>query len=117
MFRHRYPLTALLVALATFAACSGRRDPVRVEGGTLIVENQTRTDWRDVVITVNDHFRGGAPLLAAGSRMAAPLVQFQTAFGQKFDRGRMSVTKVEVTATDAGGQPVRMQWDGHRKPQ
>ena len=107
----------LLIALLTIAsACSTRRDPIRIEEGSLIVENQTAGEWRTVVITVNDHFRGGAPVLAAGSRLAAPLREFHTAFGQPFDRGRMSVTKVEVTATDAAGQPVMLKWNGLRKP-
>ena len=42
--------------------------------------------------------------------MAAPLTQFQTAFGQHFDRVSQSVTKIELTATDADGQPVTLAW-------
>ena len=42
-------------------------------------------------------------MLLPGSRLTAPLSQFQTAFGQKFDRGRQSVLKVDVTATEPDG--------------
>ena len=42
--------------------------------------------------------------------MNAPMSQFVTGFGQRFDRGRMSVRKIEVTATDAAGQPVKLEW-------
>ena len=49
-------------------------------------------------MTVNDHFSGGVDVLQPGGRLNAPLSQFQTGFGQKFDRGRQSVFKVEVTA-------------------
>jgi hypothetical protein len=76
----------------------------------LVLENQTSTEWRDVLITVNDHFRGGAPSLAPGGRLTAPLRDFQTGFGHKFDRGRMSVYKVVVTAKEVDGKDVRLHW-------
>jgi hypothetical protein len=105
----------IFVALA-HAACAPRRDPIVLEEGVLAIENQTSRDWRNVVITVNDHFRGGAASLASGARMTAPLSQLQTAYGQKYDRTRQSVFKVEVTATDADGKPVKVTWGGQRKP-
>jgi hypothetical protein len=108
---------AALAVAAVVVACSERRDPIRLEGGTLIVENQSSQDWRNVVVTVNDHFRGGSATLAARGRMTAPLSQFQTAFGQRYDRSRQSVYKVEVTAIDRDGKPVKLTWDGRRVPQ
>lgn len=107
-------LWMLAVVLVLAAACEIRRDPIVITEGTLVVENQTTSDWRNVRVVVNDHFFGGSPELAAGGRLTAPLGQFQTGFGQKFDRGRMSVQKVEVTATDEGGQPVRLEWHQRR---
>ena len=74
------------------------------------VDNQTDRDWRNVVVTVNDHFHGGTRSLGARQRLDAPLSQFKTGHGQYFDRGRMSVKKVVVVATDASGQPVRLEW-------
>ena len=85
-------------------------EPITVEGGTIAVVNQTGRDWRNVVVTVNDHFHGGAPTLAAGGRLSAPVSQFATAHGQRFDRGRQSVYKIEVKATDAAGEAVRLGW-------
>lgn len=105
---------ALLVVLA-LAACSDRRPPIDINDGTVILENQTGRDWRNVMITVNDHFRGGAPLLRAGSRMNAPLSQFQTAYGQRFALDRQVVYKVEVTATDSSGEAVTLQWGESRR--
>ncbi len=101
-------LVALLIACA--AACSPRRDPIVVQEGMITLENQSSKAWRDVRITINDYFVGGGSSLAAGGRMNAPLSQFVTGFGQRFDRGRMSVRKIEVTATDAAGQPVKLEW-------
>ena len=102
-------LTGILVAAA---ACSTPRDPIVVDGGNITIENLTQRDWRNVKVTVNYHFSGGTPELKAGGRMMAPAGQFQTAFGQKFDPGRQSVFKVEVTATDTEGKPVSLVW-GH----
>ena len=102
----------LLVLLG--AACKSRPGPIDVAENVVTVQNQTSRDWRNVVVTVNDHFRGGTPALAAGSRMAAPLSQFQTAFGQHYDVSRQFVFKVEVTATDANGDPVKLELDRRR---
>ena len=112
MIRHLKP--ALVLALLV-AACSGRPGPITVEDNVVTVQNQTNREWRNVVVTVNDHFRGGAATLAAGSHMRAPLSQFQTAFGQHYDMARQHVTKIVVTATDANGEPVELTFDPLRR--
>ena len=107
----------LLLALMVLfqAACWRAPGPITVSESVVAVQNQTTRDWRNVVVTVNDHFRGGAPALAAGSRLAAPLSQFQTAFGQHYDVNRQTVFKVEVTATDSNGEPVKLELDTKRR--
>ena len=102
-----------VLALALAAGCSKRRDPVTLNEGTVVVENQSTQDWKNVVISVDDHFRGGAPTLAAGGRLTAPLSSFQTAYGQRYDRAHQSVHKIEVTATAADGTPVALSWNGN----
>ena len=102
--------TLVVALLVCAAACTQRRDPIIVQEGMITLENQSSKAWRDVRITVNDYFVGGGASLAAGGRMNAPLSQFVTGFGQRFDRGRMSVRKIEVTATDESGQPVKLDW-------
>jgi hypothetical protein len=92
------------------SACSPARPPIALNEGTVIVQNTTTREWRNVVVTVNDHFRAGAAALAPGGRLTAPLSQFQTAFGQKFDRGRQRVAKIELVATDGDGKPVVLAW-------
>ena len=81
-----------------------------IEEGVLTLENQTDREWRDVLITVNHHFRGGTRSLAPGGRLTAPLRDFKTGFGQPYDRGRMSVFYVLVTAKDREGKDVRLEW-------
>ena len=104
-----------LVAMVLAGGCRNGPGPVGVADNTVVVQNQTSRDWSNVVVTVNDHFRGGAPKMAAGSRLAAPLTQFQTAFGQRYDIGRQTVFKIEVTATDSSGQPVRLEFDARKR--
>lgn len=101
-------LMAALMVLA--GGCAAPRDSIVLEEGLLSVENQTDDEWRSVRVTINDHFSGGVPSLAAGGRMTAQLSQFQTGFGQKFDRARQSVYKIQVTATSADGKPVTLEW-------
>lgn len=103
-----------IALLSMTIACSDARDPIVVEEGTVILENLTNDDWKSVRIVVNDHFNGGVPSLKAGQRVNAPLSQFQSGLGYRYDRGRMSVYKVEVTATDSRGQPVSLMWGEHR---
>ena len=105
---------SMLLAALAGGACSIPRDPIIVDEGSVTVANQTTVEWRNVRVTVNDHFSGGVASLLPGGRLNAPLSQFQTGLGQKFDRGRQSVFKVEVSATDARGKPVRLQWGGVR---
>jgi hypothetical protein len=104
----------LLGVLLVSAACGSRPGPIQVAENIVTVENRTSRDWRNVVITVNDHFRGGAPALAARGRITAPLSQFQTGFGQRYDIGRQ-VFKVEVTAIDSSGDPVRLEYGGDQR--
>lgn len=114
MWWRRAAGAALLGSLVTVCACSAPKEPIVVDEGMIVVENQTSRDWRNVKVTVNDHFTGGASVLAAGGRLNAPLSQFQTGLGQKFDRGRQSVFKVEVTATEPDGSPVTLKWGGDK---
>jgi hypothetical protein len=103
-----------VAAMSGAAACSIPQDPIVVDEGHVMVANLTAVEWRNVRVTVNDHFSGGVSSLAPGGRLNAPLSQFQTGLGQKFDRGRQSVFKVEVTATDADGKPVSLKWGSDR---
>src|SRR5262245_3247576 len=103
------PLSVVMIAVSIAigaAACSKVIEPITVDEGEVTVLNLTETEWRDVKIVVNHHFAGGVPRLEAGGRINAPLSRFQTAFGQKFDRGRQSVFKIEVNATEPGGKLV-----------
>ena len=102
--------TVVLALVILCAACTKPRDPIAIKDGILVLENQSPHEWRNVRVTINDHFTGGVRSLRPGGLMTAPLRDFQTGFGQKFDRGRMSVKKVIVSATDSTGKEVTLAW-------
>jgi hypothetical protein len=106
--------TLVVSAVVLASACDAAREPIVVDEGMVTVENVTAREWRTVTVRVNDHFSGGVASLAAGGRLTAPLSEFQTGLGQKFDRGRQSVFKVEVTATEPDGTPVTLLWGEDR---
>jgi hypothetical protein len=108
-------LAGVILTFVLAAACDVPRDPIVVDEGMVTVENLTIREWRNVRVTVNDHFSGGVASLQAGGRLTAPLSQFQTGLGQKFDRGRQSVYKVEVTATEPDGTPVSLKWGSDQR--
>jgi hypothetical protein len=101
---------AALLLLTVVAACSKPPEPLQVESNAITVLNQTDHDWKDIVITVNDHYRGGAPLLRKDGRLNAPISQFETGFGQRWPAGQR-ITKVVMTAKSDGGEPVKLEWD------
>ena len=111
----RVAVAALVGSIVAVSSCSVPKDPITVDEGMIVVENLTRREWRNVKVTVNDYFNGGTPVLEAGGKLNAPLSQFQTGLGQKFDRGRQSVYKVEVTATEPDGTPVTLKWGSDKK--
>jgi hypothetical protein len=117
MIRRSYVLVALVAAAISwylyseFGESRSFTPPIAMVEGTVVVSNTTDREWRNVVVTVNDHFHGGAPTVAPRSRLTAPLSQFVTGHGQRYDRSRQSVFKVEVTATDSAGEPVRLDWE------
>jgi len=112
----RLPGLILLLTLALTAACSQTPEPIQVEGTTITILNQTSEDWKDLVITVNDHFRGGVPLLKAEGRMNASARDMTTGLGQRWPAGT-GIRKVELRATAASGEPVILEWEGGRMRQ
>ena len=102
---------AALAALLTLCvACSRPRDPIVIKDAALVLENQTDREWRNVRVTVNDHFTGGVPTLQPHGVMNAPLRDFQSGFGLRFEPWRMNVYRVQVSAVDSAGRPVTLKW-------
>jgi hypothetical protein len=110
----RASVVLVALALAGVAACSDPPPPIAVEEGAVTVLNQTDQDWKDVLITVNDHFRGFVPVLKAQGRANAPLSQFATGHGQRWTSGTL-VRTVDVTAKNPDGTDVKLIWGRDEK--
>ena len=113
-----YVLTAAVavVVVVVLLRQDGPGAPISQRGGWLVIENQSKIEWRDVSVTLNAYYRGVAPRVAAGGRLEAPLAGFTTGLGQRFDTAREHIRRVEVRATDATGKPVQLDWDEHSDP-
>jgi hypothetical protein len=98
------------------AGCHVALPPIHQRGAWLVIENQTASAWKDVTVTLNAYYRGASPTLAAGGRLEAPLANFVTGLGQRFNAAREHISRVEVRATDAAGQPVVLDWDEKTGP-
>lgn len=108
--RYALRVAAALIVLVVTASCSKPEDPIQVDTNAIAILNQTSSDWKNVLIVVNDHYRGGSPVLRAQGRLNAPIGQFETGFGQRWPSGTR-ITKIVVTATNANGEPVKLEWD------
>jgi hypothetical protein len=95
--------------LTLAAGCSDPPPPLSVSEGMVTVENQTEHEWKEVLITVNDHFRGYVPVLKAEGRANAPLGQLTTGHGQRWTQGTR-VKTIDVTAKSADGTDVKLTW-------
>lgn len=113
MLRRASVLAAVVVLLGA-AACSEPPPPISVGEGMVTVVNQTDHDWKDVLITVNDHFRGFVPVLKAEGRANAPLAGLTTGYGQRWVSGT-PVRTVDVTAKAADGTDVKLTWGRNEK--
>jgi hypothetical protein len=54
--------------------------------------------------------------VSAGGRLEAPLSGFMTGLGQRFNTMKEHISRVEVRATDASGNPVALDWDETKDP-
>jgi hypothetical protein len=113
MLRRASVLLAAIL-LTGLAACSEPPPPISVGEGMVTVLNQTEQDWKEVLITVNDHFRGYVPVLKAEGRANAPLNQFTTGHGQRWSDGTR-VNTVDVTAKSAAGTDIKLTWGREEK--
>ena len=102
-------MTALLAA-----ACSTPPERLTIEGRTIRVFNDSGEAWKSVEIWVNDHYRVTRDTIVPGERFAVPLDTFVAGFGQRFRR-EQHVSGIEVTATDASGDAVRLVWGTGRR--
>jgi hypothetical protein len=102
---------ALLLAVASTAASCYKAplEPLRLDGNMLTVDNQTSTDWNDVEVWVNTHYRVITKSVPAHSRFQAPLDTFVEGFGHRFDFKRQQVRDVRMNAKLPDGKPIELK--------
>jgi hypothetical protein len=107
----------LLSAALMLQSCSGEPPKaIIVDARAITVVNHSQESWENVEIWLNDHYRVTRPRMRAGERFGVPLNAFVAGFGQRFVPGRQVVRGVEVTATTAKGQAVRLVFgEGRRR--
>jgi hypothetical protein len=107
----------MMCSALALQACSGEPPPaISVDARAMTVQNQSREPWENVEIWLNDHYRVTRSRMPAGERFGVPLDAFVAGFGQRFVPGRQVVKGIEVTATTARGQAVRLVWgEGRRR--
>src|SRR5688572_5392252 len=91
---------AILVLLVVGVSCTPEPEPLRIEGGTLSIDNRSDADWQDVEIWLNDHYRVSVTSIPAGSRFDAPLNSFVEGFGRRFDPARQSPSGIELSVRE-----------------
>ena len=103
-------LAIVVAAASTMAGCyKAPLEPLRLEGNMLTVDNQTDTEWTDVEIWVNNHYRMITKSVPAHSRFQAPLDTFVEGFGHRFDFKRQQVRDVRMTAKLPDGKSIALK--------
>ena len=90
--------------------CDTALEDIVVADGAVTVRNQSKDDWLDVRIWVNEHYAGGARSIPAGGFMREPITRFVAAQGQKIDITRTAITSVVVLGRTPDGTRIRVVW-------
>lgn len=112
--RRHLPITVIFVALAAAwflwqRGCDRALPDIAIDGGAILVRNQTAENWTSVRIWVNEYYSGTASEIRAGGFVREPLVRFVAAQGQTM-KSTMAITSVVVLGTSQSGAPVRLVW-------
>lgn len=89
--------------------CSSLKPDIEVNGGAVLVRNQTADDWLDVRIWLNDYYAGTAAEINAGGFVREPITRFIATQGQEL-KASAAITSVVVLGHTAAGTPVRVAW-------
>ena len=104
----------LLVLLVLASSCRATPEQLTVQGRTITVFNDSSEAWNSIEVWVNDHYRATRETMAPGERFVMPVDRMTAGFGQRFTSNQQ-ITGIEVTATDASGDPVKIVWGNGRR--
>jgi hypothetical protein len=100
---------AIALVLVAGACAKPEVDPLQLDSTQVTVDNRSDSDWTNVEIWINRQFRATAPKITKGQRFHAPLRNFVTAYGQKFDFSRVQIHDVRLNAKRADGMPFEIR--------
>jgi len=80
---------------------------IAIDGGAILVRNQTAENWTNVRIWVNDYYSGTASEIRAGGFVREPVGRFVASQGQTL-KSTTPITSVVVLGTSASGSQVRV---------
>lgn len=109
-----WPKRVACLAVVLAVGCSEPPTRLTLDGRTITVFNDSRAAWNGVEIWVNDHYRVTRERVLPDERFSVLLGSFVAGFGQRFPPDQR-VTGIEVTATDANGEPIRLVWGNGRR--
>jgi hypothetical protein len=112
--RRHLAISVVFVALAAGwfvwqRGCERALPDIAVEGGAILVRNQSRENWTNVRVWVNDYYSGTASEIRAGSFVRESITRFVAAQGQTL-KSTAAITSVVALGTSESGAPVRLVW-------
>ena len=84
-------------------------EPLKLDGGTLTVDNRSSSDWTSVEIWLNRNHSVRVASIPAGGRQQVPLDAFVAGFGQRFNYKRTQITDLRLKATLPDGTPLEIK--------
>ena len=99
----------MLVAGAAAACSKPAREPLKLDGNILTVENATSETWTDVELWLNTYYRLQKSTIEPGERVHAPLDNFVAGFGQRFEFRRMQVKDLRLVAKLPDGRAIEIK--------
>ena len=89
--------------------CDRALPDITVDGGAILVRNQTDENWTNVRIWLNDYYSGLASEIRAGGFVREPVTRFVAAQGQTL-KSTAPITSVVALGTTTSGVSVRVVW-------
>jgi hypothetical protein len=101
----------LAIVLACAVACSSKPpiQPLVLDGGRLTVNNRSDVEWSKIEIWLNRYFRVTWASLPPGGRLDVQLDSFVSGYGHKFDRRRIQIRDLRLTAVLPDGKPLEIK--------
>jgi len=101
---------AVLTLLVVAVACSDDKlQPLKLDGGKLVIRNDTDEEWKNVELWLNWYYRAVVPSIPAHGRVDATLDSFMEGYGRRFDYTHTMVKDLKLTARRPNGETLELK--------